>query len=254
MRLVLFFKNIKVLFEFLMRKIFKKMHSKNLNFSMTKFNNIDKSIYEKIDELNVKGYTIIENFIKSDRASYLRSKSYDFINNEAINIDHKSYFIELTKCKNSLQLKEICYNLKLNNLIRFIAYEYLGLGYSPEYSEIVYMPLKNLNQDYQESQLWHLDYESKKKLKVFILISNNISIKPIKNLITKEKTKKIFPLIKNLFVKNKHIHNNDLDLLAKDLNLKSGDLLILDASKCFHRYDKKTNSDLIIYTAQYIPF
>ena len=254
MRLFLFFTNIKVIFEFLIRKILRKMHGRKLNFSMLKFNNFDKSINEKIDELNLKGYTILRNFIDLNRVSYIRSKSYSLIDNETIIADNKSYIIELTKCQNSKELLDICYNLKMNNFIRCIAYNYLGLGYFPRYSEIWYTPKTNINKDYQGSQLWHLDHESKKQLKVFILISSNLSKNSMTEFISKEKTKKILPFIKSLLYKNKHIDNNNLDSLAENENLCSGDLLMLDTSKCFHRGGRITDFDRLIYSAQYIPF
>ena len=117
MRLILFFTNIKVIFEFLVRKTLKKMNGRKLNFSMSKFNNIDESISKKIDELNSNGYTILRNFIDLSRVSYIRTKSLSLIDNETFKTDNKSYLIELTKCQNSEQLQDICYNLKMNNLI-----------------------------------------------------------------------------------------------------------------------------------------
>ena len=231
------------------------MNGRKLNYSMSKFNNVDRSINEKVDELNLKGYTILRNFIDLNRVSDIRSKSYYLIDNERINSENKSYLIELTKCHNSRQLEEICYNLKMNSIIRCVAYNYLGLGYFPRYSEIWYTPKKNnINQDYQGSQLWHLDHESKKQLKVFILISSNQSSNSMTEFISKEKTKKILPFIKNLLSHKKHIENNSLDLLIEDVTLKSGDLLMLDTSKCFHRGGRTNEFDRLIYTAQYIPF
>ena len=121
---------------------------------------------------------------------------------------------------------------------------YLNLWYSPNRSVAT---LKG-------SQLWHLDHEALRQVKVFVYVSDVDATSGATAVFTKDYSLRRQKELGYRFDGGAKHFSAGLDTAkAHTLTGKRGDIVIIDTSSCFHRGSDGSGSPRYVCTAQYLP-
>ena len=105
------------------------------------------------------------------------------------------------------------------------------------------------------SQLFHLDHESNRQLKLFVYLHNMTEAHGPMNIIELEKSSELIKKYKISHSKRLNFGNIETELLEKSVPMtgQKGDVLLVDTSRLIHMGARNEKSDRNIFLCQFLP-
>jgi hypothetical protein len=212
--------------------------------------------YEKyIRLLKKQGYVYIPRGelpvepILADSDAYVRRQQSD--QSSEMN-SKKSYLIPLVTNDDYSSLQSLVDFATSEDLVGIVS-AYLKSLPVLTYLNIWYSPNKP-SEKMEGSQLWHLDHESYRQVKVFLYLNDVDAKAGPTRIFTKGYSLREQKKLKyRLGHESKHFSDGLDESQSLSLTGKRGDIVILDTSSCFHRGSDGAGSPRYLCTAQYLP-
>ena len=164
---------------------------------------------------------------------------------------NKSHLIQVLEPKSILENSSII-SFVSNKYILDIVSSYLGHVPCLTHVNIWYSP--NINSKCAEgSQLWHIDHESFKQVKVFLYLNDIDEINGATEIFNKKYTKIMQKKLSYSLLKRKHSNEGLDNNLCFKLSAERGGIAVMDTSSCFHRGSYGFNKPRFILSVQYLP-
>jgi len=215
----------------------------------------DTKIKELIHNLNKNGYATIKSHDKDLKKiiADIIQQCNQIKNERNLNDNNnKKYLITLLD-KYDFNLQDKFFKLITNRLFLTVSSHYLHSIPILTYVNLWFSP-KKTDDNLQGSQLWHLDHESFKQLKIFLFISDVDKQSGPTTLMNKSNSLKMQTMLKyNLKENNKHFELKIPENEEISIEGKKGDILLIDTSKCFHRGAQNLLKERLVLMFQFLP-
>ena len=220
-----------------------------------------KSIKSKNPDFYLKGYLKISpdeqiNSINKNKLDLAIQIAEGIIARNKTNskkkINSKEYLINLLEFKSSEteELKKIL-DFILSDEIIMIVRSYLSIEPLLTELKILFSPIENRSSKLTGSQLFHLDFDDDKIIKIFINLNDIDSETGPLEIIDKPSTNQILSKNKNFY--SKHSDNFDLTNNSQDIKLVGSKRTInfVDTCSCLHRGSRNNKKERFVLYANF---
>lgn len=183
-------------------------------------------------------------------------ESWHIIKQTDLDITKGKSYLKPLLSKKDVKFQSAITNLAISDELLSVVTNYLGIFPILYYINIWFTPgKKNLN-ELQGSQLFHLDHEDYKQLKVFIYLNDmEIDHGPTQYISVENSEEIVLRFNYNTKQENKNIPDLQLTKYEKIVHLGSkGSIVLMDTSNCFHA-GGRSKKDRFLLVFQYLtPF
>jgi len=183
-------------------------------------------------------------------------ESWHIIKQTDLNITKSKSYLKPLLSKDDIKIQSAITNLAISDELLSVVTNYLGIFPILYYINIWFTPGKENQNEYQGSQLFHLDHEDYKQLKVFIYLNDmEIDHGPTQYISAENSKEYVLRFSYNTKQQNKNIPDSQLTKYKKIVHLgKKGSIVLMDTSNCFH-CGGRSKKDRFLLVFQYLtPF
>jgi len=186
--------------------------------------------------------------------NYARERFSQFNLQEMVaNSEGKHKYLLALPLKQELTLDSPLVQLALNPKLVSIVTDYLGI--IPIFSavNVLYSPNTELYE--HSSQLFHLDPEGVKQVKIFIFVEDVTEDSGPLTIISSKESKKVYPIYKGGRISDEKVKEFVPEKNFHPMTGSSGTMVFTDTSSCFHFGSRAGKKDRFVIIIQYIsPF
>lgn len=184
------------------------------------------------------------------------NESWHIIKQTDLNITKSKSYLKPLLSKDNVKLHSAITNLAISDELLAVVTNYLGIFPILYYINIWFTPGKKVIDELQGSQLFHLDHEDYKQLKVFIYLNDmEMEHGPTQYICAENSEEIVSKLNYNTKQQNKNIPDLQLTKYKKIHHSgKKGSIVFMDTSNCFH-CGGRSKKDRFLLVFQYLtPF
>ncbi len=208
-----------------------------------------------INDLNQNGYTLIKPFDTEFKKSVdqIIKQCETIKKNKNLKKNNKKEYLVPLLDDYEFVIKDNFFKFVTNNLFLIVSSNYLSSIPILTYLNLWFSP-RQKDSNLKGSQLWHLDHESFRQLKIFLFVRDVDKKSGPTTLINKYNSlQKQKELNYNLKENNKHFELKMPKEQEISIEGKKGDVLLIDTSSCFHRGANNVEKERLVLMFQFLP-